>query len=143
MKLTLRNLVIETLAAIVLLGGIMAIWAVAASAQPLPLCGREQTIGTVRVLIACPDWANMRAVTGFAGFPDAKGQQVFMRSSDPSVTGFRVEMTYRKGGEETTVVQFAAVDAKYDSGVGWVLGDVEIIRVRVTELRDVAAAVVE
>ena len=143
MTLTLRNLVIETLAAIAVVGGLMAIWAVAASAQPLPLCGRESTIGTVRVMVMCPDWAAMRAVTGFTGFPDAKGQQVFTRSSDPSVTAFRVDLTYRKQGEETTVTQFAGVNPSMDSGVGWVLGDVEIVRVRVVELRDVAAAIVE
>ena len=139
--MTLRKAIIETLSAAVLVGGLMAFWAVAASAQTL--CGRESTIGTVRVLIACPDWPNMRAVTGFTGFPDQTGQQVFMRSPDPSVTSFRVELTYRKGTEEATVTQFAAVDPRMDSGVGWVLGDVEIVRVRVIELRDVAAAVVE
>ena len=139
--MTLRKAIIETLSAAVLIGGLMAFWAVAASAQTL--CGRESTSGTVRIMVICQDWPAMRAVSGFTGFPDAKGQQVFMRSSDPSVTSFRVELTYRKGTEETTVTQFAAVDARYDSGVGWVLGDVEIVRVRVVELRDVAAAVVE
>lgn len=130
-------------ATVLLVLGLWLALPVAASAQTPDLCGRESTIGTVRVLIACPDWPNMRAVTGFAGFPDAKGQQVFMRSSDPSVTLFRVDLTFRKQGAETTVTQFAAVDPRMDSGVGWVLGDVEIVRVRVVELRDVAAAVVE
>ena len=139
--MTLRKAIIETLSAAVLIGGLMAFWAVAASAQTL--CGRESTSGTVRIMVICQDWPAMRAVSGFAGFPDAKGQQVFVRSSDPSVTSFRVDLTYRKSGEEATVTQFAAVDARYDSGVGWVLGDVEIVRVRVVELRDVAAAVVE
>ena len=139
--MTLRKAIIETLSAAVLIGGLMAFWAVAASAQTL--CGRESTIGTVRVMVICQDWPRMRAVSGFTGFPDQKGQQVFMRSSDPSVSGFRVGLTYRKGGEETTVTQFAAVDPRMDSGVGWVLGDVEIIRVRVVELRDVSATVIQ
>ena len=138
-----RKAIVETLAYLTLIAGLLIVWAICANAQTPTLCGRESTVGSVRVLIICQDWPNMRAVTGFAGFPDQKGQQVFMRSSDPSVSGFRVYLTYRKGGEETTVTQFAAVDPRYDSGVGWVLGDVEIIRVRVVELRDVAAAVVE
>jgi len=140
----LRKAVIETLSALALIGGLMAMWAVAASAQPLPgICGTDRTIGSVHVLVACPDWPSMRAVTGFAGFPDAKGQQVFVRSSDPAVIGFRISMTYRKNGEESTVIQFADVVPRMDSGVGWVLGEIEIVRVRVIELRDVAEAVVE
>ena len=138
-----RKAIVETLAYLTLIAGLLIVWAICANAQTPTLCGRESTVGSVRVLIICQDWPAMRAATGFGGFPDAKGQQVFMRSTDPSVTSFRVELTYRKGTEETTVTQFAAVDARYDSGVGWVLGDVEIVRVRVVELRDVAAAVVE
>lgn len=138
-----RKVIVETLAYLTLIAGLLILWAICANAQTPTLCGRESTVGSVRLLIACADWANMRAVTGFAGFPDAKGQQVFMRSSDASVSGFRVDLTYRKAGEETTVTQFAAVAPRMDSGVGWVLGDVEIVRVRVVELRDVAAAVVE
>lgn len=139
--MTLRKAIIETLSALILIGGLMALWAMAASAQPL--CGTERTIGTVRVHVVCPDWPAMRAMSGFTGFPDAKGQQVFVRSTDPAVTAFRVTMRYRKDGAESAVTQFADVDARYDSGVGWVLGDVEILGVEVVELREAARAKVE
>jgi len=138
-----RKAIVETLAYLTLIAGLLIVWAICANAQAPTLCGRESTVGSVRVLIICQDWPAMRAATGFAGFPDLKGQQVFMRSTDPSVTGFRVNLTYRKEGETITVTLFSPVNDKYDSGVGWVLGDVEIITVRVIELRDVSAAVIQ
>ena len=141
--MTFRRAIVETLAYLTLIAGLLIVWAICANAQTPTLCGRESTIGTVRVMIICQDWPAMRAVSGFAGFPDAKGQQVFIRSSDPSVTSFRVDLTYRNAGETTTVTSFSPVNDKYDSGVGWVLGDVEIITVRVTELRDVSATVIQ
>ena len=97
-----RKVIVETLAYLTLIAGLLIVWAICANAQTPTLCGRESTVGSVRV-----------------------------------------ELTYRKAGETTTVTSFSAVNDKYDSGVAWVLGDVEIITVRVIELRDVSAAVIQ
>jgi hypothetical protein len=110
-------------------------------AQPPDLCGREQTSGTLTVRILCPDYPALRRLTGSTIFPDEKGQQVFVRSTDPTTKAFRIAMTYRKDGHLDTVVKYADVHETYDSGAGWVLGDIEIVSVEVTELRETAKAV--
>ena len=109
-------------------------------AQPPDLCGREQTSGTLTVRILCPDYPALRKLTGSPMFPDEKGQQVFVRSTDPTTRAFRIAMTYRKDGHLDTVLKYADVHETYDSGAGWVLGDVQIVAVEVTELRESAKA---
>lgn len=132
--MTLRRVVIETLSAVAVLIGLVLLWSMAASAQ---VCGTERTVGAVRVQVICPDWPAMRKIAGSV-FPDEKGQQVLVRSSDPSTRAFRVSMTYRKDGQTDTVVKYTDVHETYDSGVGWVLGDIDIIGIDVTELRETA-----
>ncbi len=104
------------------------------------LCGREETRGSIRILVTCPDYPALRKLTGSPMFPDEKGQQIFVRSTDPSTKAFRIAMTYRKGGHLDTVVKYSDAHETYDSGAGWVLGDVQIVAVEVTELRETAKA---
>lgn len=110
----------------------------AAQASPsTPFCGREATIGALQYLIVCPDWPAIGAVSGSTIFGDKKGQQVFVRTSDPAVTGFLVTMRYRDDAGEHVVAAYAAVDRVYYSGVGWALGEVEILGISVQPKADV------
>jgi hypothetical protein len=115
-------------------------FAALASAQPPDLCGREETHGSLKVRIQCVDYPSLRKLTGSPIFPDEKGQQVWVRSTDPNTKAFRIAMTYRKDGHLDTVVKYTDVHETYDSGAGWVLGDVDILAVEVTELRETAKA---
>jgi hypothetical protein len=139
----IRRFLTHALAGLVTVGLVLGLWlalAVVAQAQPPDLCGREQTSGTLTVRILCPDYPALRRLTGSTIFPDEKGQQVFVRSTDPTTKAFRIAMTYRKDGHLDTVVKYADVHETYDSGAGWVLGDVTIVAVEVTELRESAKA---
>ncbi len=107
------------------------------------LCGRETRTATGYVRVQCIDYPMLRRTTGATMFPDQKGQQVWVRSSDPTVKAYRIAMTYRKAGHLDTVVQFAEVHPTYDSGASWVLGDIEIVSVEVTELRESAKVAVQ
>lgn len=136
MKTFLLNLLTLTIIALAATLG----WTAVASAQPADLCGREETRGTLRVLVTCPDYPAIRKLTGSTMFPDEKGQQIFVRSTDPTTKAFRIAMTYRKDGQIDTVVKYSDVHEAYDSGAGWVLGDVQIVAVEVTELRESSKA---
>jgi hypothetical protein len=118
-------------------------WATVASAQPPDLCGRETKTATGYVRIYCPDYPGLRKWLGATMFPDEKGQQVWTRSSDPTVKAFRVSLTYRKDGNLDTLVKYTDAHETYESGAGWVLGDVEIVAVEVTELREAAKVAVQ
>jgi len=106
------------------------------AAQPPGLCGRETKTATGYVRVQCLDYPALRKLTGSPMFPDEKGQQVWTRSSDPTVKAFRVALTYKKDGHLDTVVKYTDAHETYESGAGWVLGDVEITAVEVTELRE-------
>jgi hypothetical protein len=105
-------------------------------AQPPGLCGRETKTATGYIRVQCLDYPALRKLTGSTMFPDEKGQQVWTRSSDPTVKAFRIALTYRKDGHLDTVVKYTDAHETYESGAGWVLGDVEITAVEVTELRE-------
>lgn len=136
----LKTFLLDLVTLIVIVTCCLFAWAAVANAQPVDLCGREETRGTLRVMVTCPDYPAIRKLTGSTMFPDEKGQQVFVRSTDPTTKAFRIAMTYRKDGHLDTVVKYADVHETYDSGAGWVLGDVTIVAVEVTELRESAKA---
>lgn len=138
--MSIRSFFADLLTLIVIALAACFAWVAVANAQPTDLCGRETKTATGYVRIYCPDYATIRKVTGSTMFPTEKGQQVWVRSSDPTVTAFRIAMTYRKDGYLETVVKFADVHPTYESGAGWVLGDVEVVSVDVTELRESARA---
>jgi hypothetical protein len=117
-------------------------WATVAAAQPSDLCGRETKTATGYVRVQCIDYPMLRKTTGATMFPNEKGQQVWVRSSDPTIRAYRIAMTYRRNGHLDTVVQFAEVHPTYDSGASWVLGEIEIVSVEVTELRESAKVAV-
>ena len=107
-------------------------WAVAAQAK----CGEEYRTQTGGVAVVCVDYPAMRARTGAALFPDVKGQQVWVSSSDATVKGFRVVLRYRDNGAAKEVVQYTDRHPVYASGATWLLGDVDIVGVTVTEVRE-------
>jgi hypothetical protein len=118
-------------------------WATVASAQPSDICGRETRTATGYVRVQCLDYPALRRATGATMFPDEKGQQVWTRSSDPTVRAFRIALTYRKDGHLDTLVKYSDVHETYESGAGWVLGEVEIVAVEVTELREAVKTAVQ
>jgi len=84
----------------------------------------------------------LRKTTGATMFPNEKGQQVWVRSSDPTIRAYRIAMTFRKDGHLDTLVKYTDAHETYESGAGWVLGEVEIVAVEVTELRESAKVAV-
>jgi hypothetical protein len=118
-------------------------WATVASAQPSDLCGRETKTATGYVRVQCIDYPMLRETTGATMFPNEKGQQVWTRSSDPTVKAFRISLTYRRDGHLDTLVKYTDAHDTYESGAGWVLGEVEIVAVEVTELREAAKVAVQ
>lgn len=117
-------------------------WATVASAQPSDLCGRETKTATGYVRVQCIDYPMLRKTTGATMFPNEKGQQVWVRSSDPTIRAYRIAMTFRKDGHLDTLVKYTDAHETYESGAGWVLGEVEIVAVEVTELRESAKVAV-
>jgi|GEM_PF-2255242 hypothetical protein len=117
-------------------------WAAVASAQPSDLCGRETKTATGYVRVQCIDYPMLRKTTGATMFPNEKGQQVWVRSSDPTIRAYRIAMTFRKDGHLDTLVKYTDAHETYESGAGWVLGEVEIVAVEVTELRESAKVAV-
>ena len=109
-------------------------------AEPSIFCGKEEYRGSVRIFIICPDWPAIRRVTGSTMFPNEKGVQVFVRTTDPATAAFSITLRYRKFGSERTENALTLVHPQYDSGAGWVLGDVTIVAVEITELRESAKA---
>jgi hypothetical protein len=148
-----RQVITDIASAIVTVALVISLWLVMAAvghaqtpvtswttsvirAYPQTFCGKETKTATGYVRVSCPDYPAMKRLTGATMFPDEKGQQVWTRSSDPSVSAFRISMTYRKDGRLDTVVKYVDAHPTYESGAGWVLGDVEIVAVEVTELRE-------
>jgi hypothetical protein len=117
---------------------LLALWLIvaAATAEAADLCGRETKTATGYVRVTCLDYPALRRATGATMFPTEKGQQVWTRSSDPTVKAFRIALTYRKDGNLDTLVKYTDAHETYESGAGWVLGEVEIVSVEVTELRE-------
>lgn len=109
----------------------LTLWAVAASAA----CGTEHRTQTGWVSVVCVDYPAMRAKMGLM-FPEAKGQQVWVKSSDATVKGFRVTLRYREEGAAKEVVQYTDRHPVYASGATWLLGDVEVTGVSVMEVRE-------
>ena len=131
---SIRTFLIDLLTFTIIALACCGLFAVAASAQTI--CGRETKTATGYVRVQCLDYPALRKLTGSPMFPDEKGQQVWTRSSDPTVKAFRIALTYRKDGHLDTVVKYSDAHEAYESGAGWVLGDVEITAVEVTELRE-------
>jgi hypothetical protein len=77
-------------------------WAAVASAQPSDLCGRETKTATGYVRVQCIDYPMLRKTTGATMFPNEKGQQVWVRSSDPTIRAYRIAMTFRQDGHLDT-----------------------------------------
>lgn len=141
--MSIRTFLADLLTLIVITVAAAFAWAAAANAQTPDLCGRETKTATGYVRVYCPDYAGLRKLTGSTMFPTEKGQQVWVRSSDPTVTAFRIAITIRKDGLLDTLIKFADVHPTYESGAGWVLGDVEVVSVEVTELREAVKTAVQ
>jgi hypothetical protein len=77
----------------------------------------------------------MRRITGMTLFPDKKAQQIWIASSDSSITGYRVAIRYREAGREVEAVQYVDRLPQPESAAFWLLGDVEVVGVTVLELR--------
>ena len=108
------------------------VWVVAAHAK----CGEEYKTQTGWVSVVCVDYPAIRAKTGSTMFPDVKGQQVWVTSNDATVKGFRVVLRYRENGAAREVIQYTDRHPVYASGASWLLGDVDIVGVTVTEVRE-------
>lgn len=124
---------------------LLALWLIvgAATAEAADICGRETKTATGYVRVQCLDYPALRRATGATMFPTEKGQQVWTRSSDPTVKAFRISLTYRKDGHIDTLVKYTDAHETYESGAGWVLGEVEIVAVEVTELREAVKTAVQ
>jgi hypothetical protein len=142
---TVRRITIDGLSFAVTWLIVLALWLIAgaAMAEASDLCGRETRTATGYVRVTCLDYPALRRATGATMFPDEKGQQVWTRSSDPTVRAFRIALTYRKDGNLDTLVKYTDAHETYESGAGWVLGEVEIVSVEVTELREAVKTAVQ
>jgi hypothetical protein len=99
------------------------------------LCGQQRNTATGYVRVTCVDYPAMRRITGMTLFPDRKAQQVWIASSDSSITGYRVAIRYREAGREVESVQYVDRLPQPESAAFWLLGDVEVVGVTVIELR--------
>jgi hypothetical protein len=120
------------------MGGIMrTLGLVLALALPAlaDLCGQQRNTATGYVRVTCVDYPAMRRITGMTLFPDRKAQQVWIASSDSSITGYRVAIRYREAGREVESVQYVDRLPQPESAAFWLLGDVEVVGVTVIELR--------
>jgi hypothetical protein len=99
------------------------------------LCGQQRNTATGYVRVICVDYPAMRRLTGMPIFPDRKAQQVWIASSDTSITGYRVAIRYREAGREVEAVQYVDRLPQPESAAFWLLGEVEVIGVTVVELR--------
>ena len=107
------------------------------------LCGQQRITATGYVRLMCVDYPAMRRMTGMPIFPDRKAQQVWIASSDTSITGYRVAIRYREAGREIEAVQYVDRLPQPESAAFWLLGDVQILAVTVTELRPAIVATLE
>ncbi len=99
------------------------------------LCGQQRNTATGYVRVTCVDYPAMRRITGMTLFPDKKAQQIWIASSDSSITGYRVAIRYREAGREVEAVQYVDRLPQPESAAFWLLGDVEVVGVTVLELR--------
>ena len=140
----MRQVITDIASAIATVALVIGLWLVmAAVGHAQTLCGKETKTATGYVRVQCIDYPALRRATGATMFPDEKGQQVWTRSSDPTVKAFRVALTYKKDGHLDTVVKYTDAHETYESGAGWVLGEVEIVAVEVTELREAVKTAVQ
>ena len=107
------------------------------------LCGQQRNTATGYVRVTCVDYPAMRRITGMALFPDRKAQQIWIASSDASITGFRVVIRYRDAGRELQAAQYIDRLPQPESAAFWLLGDVQVLAVTVTELRPAIVATLE
>jgi hypothetical protein len=99
------------------------------------LCGQQRITATGYVRVMCVDYPAMRLMTGMPIFADRKAQQIWIASSDTSITGYRVAIRYREAGREMEAVQYVDRLPQPESAAFWLLGDVEVVGVTVVELR--------
>jgi hypothetical protein len=107
------------------------------------LCGQQRNTATGYVRVTCVDYPAMRRITGMTLFPDKKAQQVWIASSDASITGYRVAIRYRDAGRDIETAQYIDRLPQPESAAFWLLGDVQILAVTVTELRPAIVATLE
>jgi hypothetical protein len=107
------------------------------------LCGQQRNTATGYVRVTCVDYPAMRRITGMTLFPDKKAQQIWIASSDASITGFRVTIRYREAGREVEAAQYIDRLPQPESAAFWLLGDVQVLAVTVTELRPAIVATLE
>jgi hypothetical protein len=107
------------------------------------LCGQQRNTSTGYVRVTCVDYPAMRRMTGMTLFPDKKAQQIWIASSDASITGFRVAIRYREGGRDMQAAQYIDRLPQPESAAFWLLGDVQVLAVTVTELRPAIVATLE
>ena len=107
------------------------------------LCGQQRNTATGYVRVMCVDYPAMRRITGMTLFPDRKAQHIWIASSDTSITGYRVAIRYREAGREVEAVQYVDRLPQPESAAFWLLGDVQILAVTVTELRPAIVATLE
>ena len=99
------------------------------------LCGQQRNTATGYVRVMCVDYPAMRRITGMPIFPDRKAQQIWIASSDTSITGYRVAIRYREAGREVEAIQYVDRLPHPESAAFWLLGEVEVVGVTVVELR--------
>jgi hypothetical protein len=107
------------------------------------LCGQQRNTATGYVRVMCVDYPAMRRITGMTLFPDKKAQQIWIASSDASITGYRVAIRYRDAGRDIETAQYIDRLPQPESAAFWLLGDVQILAVTVTELRPAIVATLE
>lgn len=130
--MNLRTLFYDVLIFALIATGALFVWVIVAQAK----CGDEYRTQTGWVSVVCVDYPAIRARTGATVFPEVKGQQVWVASSDATVKGFRVTLRYRENAAAKEVVQYTDRHPVYASGAMWLLGDVDIVGVVVTEVRE-------
>ena len=99
------------------------------------LCNQQRNTATGYVRVMCVDYPAMRRTTGMPIFPERKAQQIWIASSDTSITGYRVAIRYREAGREIEAIQYVDRLPHPESAAFWLLGDVEVVGVTVVELR--------
>jgi hypothetical protein len=107
------------------------------------LCGQQRNTATGYVRVMCVDYPAMRRITGMTLFPDRTAQHIWIASSDTSITGYRVAIRYRDAGRELEAAQYIDRLPQPESAAFWLLGDVQILAVTVTELRPAIVATLE
>jgi hypothetical protein len=107
------------------------------------LCGQQRNTATGYIRVTCVDYPAMRRITGMTLFPDRKAQQIWIASSDASITGYRVAIRYREAGREVEAAQYIDRLPQPESAAVWLLGDVQVLAVTVTELRPAIVATLE